>query len=492
VHISCPANCDDDAAARRQFQHRLDGFLSLTSIRRILETSKVSYGKDINVTRYETFVDANGATTQRRVTLDKLPPPSSSGETGFVVAQPADVWRQWDAGCTIRLLCPHLHSPPIHALLSLLEYEWGCMVGANAYLTPTNAAQGFAPHYDDIDAYCLQLQGKKRWKVYAPLRLQERLPRTSSRDYTAADLHDVTPVLDVVLEPGDVLYMPRGWIHQACTLPLDHKRNADDDSTDQQHSLHLTVSAMQHWAWADLMEILLPEALEATISAETTILRQGLPPRFLDYMGAMHDNREENVPEMLQQKPSSTNDNAEVTESDLQPLQEEFRAQAKRRIMRFAKEAVDMLDAACDQLGKRFLSDRLPPVFTINEANDTNRNDSATRHSVKNPSNKRNATLRHIQPNTLCRLVRPGIARLVLEQSMAAVYHCLENSVVYHEHPLSPLEFEMDDAPALEQLLTTVPPHWIAVEDLIHDSLDDKVGVAQALYDEGILAVRSD
>eukprot|EP00985_Skeletonema_marinoi_P032111 scaffold38473_cov168-Skeletonema_marinoi.AAC.2 len=50
------------------------------------------------------------------------------------------------------------------------------------------------------------------------------------------------------------------------------------------------------------------------------------------------------------------------------------------------------------------------------------------------------------------------------------------------------MEFEIDDAPAIEQLLTTVEPHWIMVKDLIHGDIEDKMEIAQTLYDEGILA----
>ena len=63
---------------------------------------------------------------------------------------------------------------------------------------------------------------------------------------------------------------------------------------------------------------------------------------------------------------------------------------------------------------------------------------------------------------------------------------------MYHDTPLSPMEFEIDDAPAMEQLLTTTEREWIQVADLIHDSIEDKVGIVKALYDEGILCIRTE
>jgi len=65
------------------------------------------------------------------------------------------------------------------------------------------------------------------------------LPRYSSRDFVDAEIGG--SLLDVVLEPGDLLYLPRGTIHQAESLP--------DGS-----SLHLTVSADHQRSWADLLE----------------------------------------------------------------------------------------------------------------------------------------------------------------------------------------------------------------------------------------------
>jgi bifunctional lysine-specific demethylase and histidyl-hydroxylase NO66 len=156
------------------------------------------------------------------------------------------------------------------------------MVGANAYLMPPNASQGFAPHYDDIEAFCLQLEGRKRWKVYPPPpNFNCPVPVRQTLRFTTQDLQamDLTPIMDIVLNEGDLCYNPRGWIHQACTL------NAKMDVYDSpnhhhqhhpQHSLHLTVSAMQQWAWVDLMEWVMPEALDAVTKSETpTVLRQG-------------------------------------------------------------------------------------------------------------------------------------------------------------------------------------------------------------------------
>ena len=56
--------------------------------------------------------------------------------------------------------------------------------------------------------------------------------------------------------------------------------------------------------------------------------------------------------------------------------------------------------------------------------------------------------------------------------------------------PLQPLEFELDDGPAIEALLSAYP-EGVTVSDLDHpgEELDDKLGIAQALYKEGFLII---
>jgi bifunctional lysine-specific demethylase and histidyl-hydroxylase NO66 len=438
-----------------QRRDRFDGFLSLESLQK--HNGTLQYGVDLNVTRYQLADNHNnngGPVNKRRVTLDPV---------GSFVGP--ELWtRYYEAEhATVRYLAPQKLSPSLHSLLSLLESEWGCMVGCNAYLTPAQSQQGFAPHYDDIEAFVLQLEGTKRWRVYKPLSVETTLPRTSSRDFCEADLTE-PPVLDLLLRPGDVLYMPRGWIHQAVT-------------TSNEHSLHLTISAMQQWCWGDLLELWLPDAVADAV-ARTVALRTGLPRNMLDYTGVMHDQH--TVPEVMRP--------ADVVVPDARYVA--FRAAAKQHLLQVVDHAMGLLDSTCDQMGKRFLSDRLPPAPMVTAA-------AVTTVPVPDKKAARAATPL-LLPTTLCRIARPGIARLVIEandedsgKQQVVVYHCVDNGLVYHERPLSPLEFELDDGPAIEQLLTTVAPYWISIMDLTHESIEDKVGVAKALFDEGILTIRN-
>jgi Uncharacterized conserved protein len=69
--------------------------------------------------------------------------------------------------------------------------------------------------------------------------VDEYLPRYSSPNFSQEEIG--TPILTVTLEPGDLLYLPRGYIHQASTVA-------------NEHSLHVTISVYQKTAWIDLLE----------------------------------------------------------------------------------------------------------------------------------------------------------------------------------------------------------------------------------------------
>ena len=76
-------------------------------------------------------------------------------------------------------------------------------------------------------------------KNYVSRDSSEVLARESSKNFKEDEIGK--PILKVTLKPGDMLYFPRGYIHQAKCLP-------------DTHSLHLTVSCYQKNSWADLFE----------------------------------------------------------------------------------------------------------------------------------------------------------------------------------------------------------------------------------------------
>lgn len=99
----------------------------------------------------------------------------------------------------------------------------------NLYFTKANT-QGLNYHYDTEDVFILQLEGKKEWRIYD---VRADLPLTDEV-YQQPDC-DSSPFQTFQLCPGDVLYIPRGVVHEAQAL--------EDDS------LHLTLTvSVVRWA----------------------------------------------------------------------------------------------------------------------------------------------------------------------------------------------------------------------------------------------------
>jgi hypothetical protein len=122
-------------------------------------------------------------------------------------------------GSTVVLQALHRTWPAVAAFATGLGTELGHPVQANAYVTPPQS-RGFSAHYDVHDVFVLQLAGSKHWTVHAPVHpdpLRDQ-PWNDHADAVASRARDDAPALDAVLEPGDVLYLPRGWLHAATAL----------------------------------------------------------------------------------------------------------------------------------------------------------------------------------------------------------------------------------------------------------------------------------
>ena len=167
------------------------------------------------------------------------------------IADIHDIYRRYDDGYTVVLNGIHGRSPAVGALCRELESDFQHPVGANLYLTPRNA-QGFRAHVDSHDVVVAQIHGVKEWRVGAtasqasPTAASPGTPITSVPD--ARGYH---------LTPGDALYIPRGYAHEAVTQSSS--------------SLHLTIG-IQVLTWADLFA----EALRLA-TQDNPELRQALP-----------------------------------------------------------------------------------------------------------------------------------------------------------------------------------------------------------------------
>jgi lysine-specific demethylase/histidyl-hydroxylase NO66 len=149
----------------------------------------------------------------------------------------ADVERvlaEFEAGATIVLQGLHLNRAETAGFCRALEGALGHPVQANAYYTP-RGSQGLAVHHDTHDVFVLQVAGRKRWLVYEPVL---DLPLKEQR-YRAELGAPGDAVIDTVLGPGDTLYLPRGWLHEARTSDVN--------------SLHLTVG-INVYTWLDAFQ----------------------------------------------------------------------------------------------------------------------------------------------------------------------------------------------------------------------------------------------
>ncbi len=182
----------------------------------------------------------------------------------------ADALRaQHTGGATLVLQSLHRLHPPVGRFCRDLAAALGHATQCNAYITPAGDAQGFDYHHDTHDVFVLQVSGRKRWIVHQPVVVLPLPSQPQAGGHLVTD--SVEPLLDIELEAGDCLYLPRGYVHAALT-------------TDE-HSVHLTVGVLST-TWYDV----LGDAV--TLAAQDASFRHALPVHPLDAL--------EDVPAFLQ------------------------------------------------------------------------------------------------------------------------------------------------------------------------------------------------
>lgn len=165
---------------------------------------------------------------------------------------------------TLQFHQPQRFHDELWKIQEMLECNFGCLVGSNIYMTPENS-QGLAPHYDNVEVFIFQLEGSKEWKLYEPIDI---LPKECSSDLTAEEMSKTKLIKEITLNVGDVLYFPRGTIHQAKVLE------------GAGHSTHITISAYSNNSWQDYFQSVIPHI--TSNGNDAVVLRQGVPFNYHD------------------------------------------------------------------------------------------------------------------------------------------------------------------------------------------------------------------
>jgi ribosomal protein L16 Arg81 hydroxylase len=188
---------------------------------------------------------------------------TAGGGTGAGIADQASdsaILRHFAEGATLVLQGLHRTWAPITDFTQDLAGELGHPVQVNAYVTPRGST-GFSDHYDVHDVFVMQISGEKRWRIRPPvhpLPLRDE-PWTDHRAAVEQAAQE-PPLIEETFQPGDCLYLPRGYLHSATALGGT--------------SIHLTIG-VHPWTGRHVGDALVRAALDR--AALGTALRRSLP-----------------------------------------------------------------------------------------------------------------------------------------------------------------------------------------------------------------------
>ncbi|GMU69973.1 MAG: hypothetical protein KF790_09640 [Steroidobacteraceae bacterium] len=154
-------------------------------------------------------------------------------------------------GLGASLVANQLHRvcEPVGAVARMLARQFAARGFANAYCS-FRGVQAFQTHFDLHDVFAVQTEGEKTWRIYEA-RADAPVAPVPPGDEGEKFLNATRGALlfEVVMRPGDILYLPRGQYHDALT--------------GAQASLHVTFGV------APTTGLALFRQLEKTLTAES-------------------------------------------------------------------------------------------------------------------------------------------------------------------------------------------------------------------------------
>ncbi|MFI8007613.1 JmjC domain-containing protein [Streptomyces sp. NPDC086010] len=163
--------------------------------------------------RLRLFADGTQVPTSQYTWGASAPHPSLRGQL-----RSRSIGKLVGRGATLVINDLELMSEPLGDLCRQLTAETGQGVTMGAFVTPADAT-GLSPHYDPESVLLVQTYGSKVWRLHessepSPLE-HERYVRLSPEDEERVSTR--SPDMEVTLQAGDVLWIPRGWLHGSAT-----------------------------------------------------------------------------------------------------------------------------------------------------------------------------------------------------------------------------------------------------------------------------------
>uniref|UniRef100_A0A7S1UAY8 Bifunctional lysine-specific demethylase and histidyl-hydroxylase n=3 Tax=Phaeomonas parva TaxID=124430 RepID=A0A7S1UAY8_9STRA len=226
---------------------------------------------DVDTAVTQDFLDAGRGTTQMRSGW-KMAPVGQVRGSSFLDAKMNydDVVTAMEAG-TVVFNSAGAHIPKLSAVSLAALDAFGYPTCLNLYLTAKGKKTSAPPHTDKQDVFVIQTQGFKHWRVYPmpnPAREPLSDPLARGKNNDVCDLDTLgEPLLDVILKPGDVLYVPAGCPHTTDTLVPESEL---PEGVAEQDSVHMTVG-IDTYIWG----------LSYSFLRGLTYIRQGLEDKAL-------------------------------------------------------------------------------------------------------------------------------------------------------------------------------------------------------------------
>jgi ribosomal protein L16 Arg81 hydroxylase len=139
------------------------------------------------------------------------------GRDGLQVLQPdARLVQQWIAkGASVVMNDVDSLTPGLASVSNALEAAGLGKAQANVYIS-WQSHKAFRTHYDTHDVWAVQVEGEKDWNIWEG-RAEWPIPHPVFKGQPQAHHDQARGKLRgvVKMKPGDLLYLPRGWYHDA-------------------------------------------------------------------------------------------------------------------------------------------------------------------------------------------------------------------------------------------------------------------------------------